>query len=37
MAVLREANIKGVTALGLPKMSNFVGFISSPTFPASPL
>jgi hypothetical protein len=37
IAVLGEANIKGVPALGLPKMSNFVGFISSPTFSASPL
>jgi len=37
MAVLGEANINGVPALGLPKISNFVGFISRPAFSASPL
>jgi len=37
MALLGAANIKGVPALGFPKISNLVGRIFNPTFPASPL
>ena len=37
MATLGAANISGVPALGLPKMSSLVGGIFIPTFSASPL
>ena len=35
MALLGAANIKGVSALGLPKISNLVGGIFIPAFSAS--
>jgi hypothetical protein len=37
MALLRAANIRGVLALGLPKISSLVERIFIPTFSVSPL
>ena len=37
MAMLGAASMKGVPALGLPKINSFVGGIFIPAFSASPL